>query len=151
MAPVSWKRSPESLYAELLHHAQTLQRRDTFIMEMGIESSVPDGAAALSNNWAESLIEWNRQTSAKQSRFASESISRQIERTQKSISDKETRLNAMSKSNPADQQVNVASQKLQGLTEQLQSAEKEVLEKQANYNSLSRMSPLSVPQVLASP
>lgn len=151
MEPVSWKRSPESLYAEILHGTQTLQRRDTFIMEMGIESSVPDGAAILSNSWAESLIEWNRQTSAKQSRSTSESISRQIERTQKSISDKEARFAAMSKSSPADQQVTVATQKMQGLTDQLNSAQKDVFEKQANYNSLSRMSPSSIPQVLAAP
>jgi capsular exopolysaccharide synthesis family protein len=151
MEPVSWKRSPESLYSEILRHTQTLQRRDTFILEMGIESSVPDGAAILSNSWAESLIEWNRQTSAKQSRSTSESISRQIERTQKSISDKESRLAAMSKSSPADQQVNVATAKMQGLTEQLNASQKEVLEKQANYNSLSHMSPSSIPQVLSSP
>ncbi len=151
MEPVSWKRSPESLYPEILHRTQTLQRRDTFIMEMGIESLVPEGAAILSNSWAESLIEWNRQTSAKQSRSTSESISRQIERTQKSISDKEARLAAMSKSSAADQQVTVATQQMQGLTDQLNGAQKEVLEKQANYNSLSRMSPSSIPQVLASP
>jgi succinoglycan biosynthesis transport protein ExoP len=151
LPPVSWKRSPESLYSEILRNTQTLQRRDTFILEMGIESSVPDGAAILSNNWAESLIEWNRQTSAKQSRSTSESISRQIERTQKSISDKEARLGVMSKSSPADQQVNVATAKMQGLTEQLNGAQKEVLEKQAIYNSLSRQSPSSIPQVLSSP
>lgn len=57
----------------------------------------------------------------------------------------------MSKSSPADQQVTIATQKMQGLTEQLNGAQKEVLEKQANYNSLSGRSPSSIPQVLASP
>lgn len=151
LKPVSWNRSPESLYGDLLRGTQTLQRKDTFIMEMGIESPVPEGAAVLSNNWAESLIEWNRQTSAKQSRFESESISRQIERTQKSITDKDARLAEMSKSGQVDEQVTAATQKLQGLSEQLQSVQKEVLEKQANYTSLQRMSPSSIPQVLSSP
>ncbi|MCI0416470.1 P-loop NTPase [bacterium] len=152
LEPVSWKRSPESLYSELLSRTQTRQRRDTFIMEMGIESSVPEGSSILSNNWAESLIEWNRQTSARQSRFASESISRQIERLQKSITEKDVQLAEMSKSTQVkvfDQQVNVAMQKLQGLTEQLQSSQREVLEKQTDYTRIQRMAPSSLPQVLS--
>ena len=153
MPPVSWKRSPEELYPQLLRSVQMAQRPDTFILEVGVESPVPKGAAILANTWAESLIESTRQVNVKQGQFASESISIQIERLQKSIEEKNVKLNELSKSTQVQalgEQMNVAMQNMQGLQEQLQAAQAEVIEKQGNYNRIQRSSPSSLPEVISS-
>ncbi len=138
----------------LLLSVSAEQLRDTFIISIGIESTSPDTAALLANTYAESLIEFNRDAEIEFSQSTSEALSKQVERLQASIKEKEARLTKIAGAaqiQVLDQQLNVTMQDLQSLGSQLQTVQKEVLEKQTNLQRIQKTDPNAIPEITGNP
>ena len=138
----------------LLHRIKVRAREDTFIFDLGFDSPTPEGAAVLANTWAESLIDFNRESEVRMSRTTSEALEEQIKRLQKSIAEKEARLNQMAESaqiQVLDKQLNIAAQKLDQLNQQLLEVQKELTEKEANLRRIQNTPPASLPEIMNNP
>jgi succinoglycan biosynthesis transport protein ExoP len=134
----------------LLKQVKAEQMKDTFIILIGVESNSPKTAALLANTWAQSLTDFNREIEVEFSQNTSEALTKQVERLQASIKEKEARLTQIA--GPAqiqvlDQQLNVTMQNFQNLSGGLQAAEKDILEKQSNFQRIQRADPKALPEV----
>ena len=135
----------------LLGRVRVKPRKDTFIFDIGVFAPSPQAAALISNTWAESLIDFNRESEVQLSRSTSEALAAQVERLQKSIAQKEARLNQMAEQAQIqilDQQLNVAAQKLDQLNRQLLEVQKEITDKAANLERIRNTPAESLPEVI---
>lgn len=134
-----------------LSQIQTQQVLDTLIISLGVESTSPKSAAELANVWAQSLIDFNRESEIQFSQSTSEALARQAKRLQESVTQKEIKLSQIAGSAQVqvlDQQLNVTLNKLEGLNQQLLEVQKEVMEKRANVQRIRQTNPEALSEVM---
>ncbi len=141
----------EKLVNIFLSQAVTQQVEDTLIISLGVESTSPKSAAELANVWAQSLIDFNRETEIQFSLSTSEAIAKQAKRLQESVNQKEAKLAQIAGSAQVqvlDQQLNVTLNNVEGLNQQLQEVQKELVEKRASLQRVQRTSPEALVEVM---
>ena len=141
----------EAALTDLLRSRVFTQRRgQTFLMEVGVEAPSPEASAVLTNTWAESLIEFNRQMELQLTQTATETLSDQIQRLQRSILEKEaqlSRLAQMAQIQVLDEQINVAKQRMESLNQEIMRTQNELVDKLANLRRIQLSTPETLPEV----
>ncbi len=148
------KNAHARLIDALLANVSADQLKETFIIFIGVESTSPETAAILSNAWAESLMEFNRESEIQFSQDTNEALTKQVGRLQESIREKENRLTRIAGAaqiQVLDQQLNVTMQNLANQSQQLLDVQEEVSGKQANLRRIQKTDPLALPEVIANP
>lgn len=135
----------------LLGLVRVKPRRETFIFDIGFEAPSAEAAALIVNTWAESLIDFNRESEVQVSRTTSEALAQQVDRVQKSITEKEARLNKMSEQAQVqilDQQLNVAAQKLEELNRQLLEVQRDMTNQSSELQRIRNTPASSLTEVI---
>lgn len=123
---------------------------ETFIITIGAEAIKPEYAAALANTWAETLIDYNRESEVKSSHLTQEALEKQVKRLQKSIVEKEGKLAQMADTAQVqvlDQQLNVVAQRVDRLNQEVMQAQNELVDKQAKLHQIQGTSPEGLSEV----
>ena len=141
----------EAALTDLLRSRVFTQRRgQTFLMEVGVEAPSPEASAVLTNTWVESLLEFNRQMELQMTQTATETLSDQIQRLQRSILEKEAQLNRLSQMAQVqvlDEQINVAKQRMESLNQEIMRTQNELIDKLANLRRIQLSTPETLPEV----
>lgn len=143
-------RSEEALADSLRGRVSVQRRGQTFLMEIGVEAPSPEASAVLTNAWAESLLEFNRQMEFQMSQTATETLSDQIQRLQRSILEKEAQLNRLAQTvqvQVLDEQINVAKQRMESLNQEILRTQNELVDKLANLRRIQLSTPETLPEV----
>jgi len=141
----------EALIDAMVADLETDQLKETFIITIAVESTSPQSAALLANTWAQSLMSFNRESEIQFNQDTGEALSKQVERLQVSIKEKEAKLTNIAGSsqiNVLDQQLNVTMQGLTDQNTQLLAVQKEVIDKQSNLRRIQSTDPKALPEVM---
>jgi capsular exopolysaccharide synthesis family protein len=128
----------------------TRHQVESFLIEIGVEASSPEASAILTNAWAESLIEYNRQMELQMTQTATETLSDQIQRLQRSILEKEAQLNRLAQMvqiQVLDEQINVAKQRMESLSQEIMRTQNELIDKLANLRRIQLSTPETLPEI----
>lgn len=113
--------------------------RNTQLVRLGYQSSNPELAARIVNGFAQAFIEWGIDERTGLVGKASSFLGQQIEDLKAEISDKESELQAFSRTEDVlnfNPESNVTYQRLQALNEQYMTAKRARIEKEARYQEL---------------
>ena len=145
------KGQREALIDALVADVDADQMKETFIIAISVESTSPQYAALLANTWAQSLMAFNRESEIQFNVDTGEALTKQVERLQTSIKEKEGRLTHIagtSQLQVLDQQLNVTMQGLTDQNTQLLAVQKELIEKQANLRRIQNTDPKALSEVM---
>lgn len=149
-------QNPKKVYTKaelaqpLLSKISPNQLEETFILTIRAEATKPEHAAALANTWAETLIDYNRDTEIKSSEVTEEALEKQVKRLQKSIVEKEGKLAQMADTAQVqvlDQQLNVVAQRVERLNQEVMQAQNDLVDKQAKLHQIQGTSPEALSEV----
>jgi polysaccharide biosynthesis transport protein len=146
------KAERDHLVDVLVTYVSATQLKETFIIFIGVESTSPQSAALLANTWAQSLMAFNRESEIQFNVDTGEALTKQVERLQTSIKEKEGRLTHIagtSQIQVLDQQLNVTMQGLTDQNTQLLAVQKELIEKQANLRRIQNTDPKALTEVMS--
>ncbi|GBC84974.1 Tyrosine-protein kinase ptk [bacterium HR11] len=144
----------EALIKLLQERVYARSKRQTFLMEIGVEAPSPEASAVLTNAWAESLIEFNRQMEIQMSQTTGEALAEQIQQLQRSIAEKEAQLARLAQTAQVqvlDQQINVAKQRMETINQRILEAQNELVEKLADLRRVQTSAPEALPEIRNNP
>jgi len=144
----------EELVRLLQDRVYARPKRQTFLMEVGVEAPSPEASAVLTNTWVESLIEFNRQMEIQMSQTTGEALTEQIQRLQRSIAEKEAQLARLAQTAQVqvlDQQINVAKQQMETINQRILEAQNELVEKLAHLRRVQTSAPETLPEIRNNP
>jgi capsular exopolysaccharide synthesis family protein len=144
----------EDLIRSLQGRVNVRPKRQTFLMEIGVEAPSREASVVLTNAWAESLIEFNRQMEIQTSQTTGKALAEQIQQLQRSIAEKEAQLARLAQTAQVqvlDRQINVVQQRMEAINQRILEAQNELVEKLAYLRRVQTSAPETLPEVRDNP